>query len=154
MYKGIQRYKLNGKTTAHRDSVIRSQVLELVINQKIKTTPIKAKIVKAVFDRLVTKGKKEGVGARREIEAFFGGNKRSVERFYNVLEAQLGNRTSGYTRVFKTLPRKGDGAEQVFILLTDIVEKTQKSQVDKLLEKKEKNKGKRPVRSKKVLNKK
>ncbi len=142
MHKGVKRNKMEGKTSAHVRSVIKSQVVELIRNQKIKTTPAKAKILKSVFDKLVTSGKKEGESSKKGVEEFFGNNQRAVERFFAVVKTQLQGRESGYTRIFKTLPRKGDGAAQVYIMLTSTIEKTKKSEVDKLLEQKENSKKK------------
>lgn len=147
MYKGVKRNKMEGKTSAHVRSVVKSQVIELIRNQKIKTTPAKAKILKSVFDKLVSSGKKDGENSKKNVEEFFGSNQRAVERFFTVVKTQLQGRESGYTRIFKTLPRKGDGAAQVYIMLTNTLEKTKKSEVDKLLEQKAKSK-KKPRKTK------
>jgi large subunit ribosomal protein L17 len=137
MNKQIKRYRIQGKTADHRNSIIRSLVIELVRAEKIKTTPNKAGILKSKFDRLVTLAKK-GDSGKVMIDSFFASNDRIIQRFYKVIDTKLQDRNSGYTRVIHTLPRKGDNAEQVYIMLVNAGEKEKKSEVQKLLEKRKK----------------
>jgi large subunit ribosomal protein L17 len=141
MYKRVKKYKLQGKTAAHRDSLITSQVIELIRAEKIKTTPAKARVLKAEFDKLVTNAKKKTIAGDREVESFFRSNKRSIVRFNKVVDAQLGDRTSGYTRLIKTTPRVGDNADQVYVVLVNQGAKVEKkSKIEKTLETQEKKK--------------
>ena len=149
MNKGIKKHKIQGKTNAHRDALILSQVIELIRAERIKTTPTKAKVLKSKFDRLVTHAKKNTNAGNREIESFFRSNDRAIQRFNKVVETQLNDRNSGYTSIINTLPRKGDNAAQVYVSLVNMGEKKEKkSKIEKTLEaqskkkktKKEKNK--------------
>ncbi len=126
------------KKTSHRDALIRSLITELVRAEKIKTTPTRARIIKSQFDKLVTHAKKNSISGKKEVEAFFGSNKRTLERFYNVIESNLSDRNSGYTHLIKTLPRKGDGAEQTFIILVNYTGEEKVSKGQKLIEKQKK----------------
>ncbi len=137
MFTGSKKYKMQGKTKSHMNSVIKSQVIELVRSKRIKTTPSKAKILKAKFDRLVTHAKKDTQSSKNQVQSFFGTNTRAKDRFYEVVKAELGDRNSGYTRVFKTLPRRGDNAEQSYIMLSNYEAVEKKSKIQKLLEKRE-----------------
>ena len=131
------------KKTSHRDAIIKSLITELVRAEKIKTTPTRAKIIKSQFDKLVTHAKKNSESGKKEVEAFFGSNHRTIERFYNVVESKLQDRNSGYTHLFKTLPRKGDGAEQVFVILVNYEGREKVSRAQKILarqKKEDKNK--------------
>lgn len=141
MNKRIKKYRLQGKTEAHRNSLIMGQIIELVRAEQIKTTPTKARIVKSQFDRLVTNAKKKTAAGDREVQSFFRSNERAIERFNKVVENQLQDRNSGYTRVVNTLPRKGDNAAQVYISLVNKGEKVEKkSAIEKTLETQEKKK--------------
>jgi large subunit ribosomal protein L17 len=144
MNKQITKYRMQGKTAAHKNSIIRSLVIELVRAEKIKTTPAKAKILKSQFDRLVTLAKK-GDSGKNKVDSFFASNDRAIERFYKVVETKLQDRNSGYTRTFHTLPRKGDNAQQVYIMLVNMEEKEKKSEVQKLLEKRKKTEAEKTV---------
>lgn len=138
---------MQGKTPSHVTSVTRSLVMELLRNQQIKTTPAKAKVVKSKFDRLVTLAKK-GEVSKPLVQSFFASNEKAMTKFYKVVETQLQDRNSGYTRVIKTLPRKGDNAAQVYIMLVNAEVKEKKSEVQKLLEKREKEESKKSVAGK------
>lgn len=127
-----------GKTSSHRDMIIRSQVIELIRAEKIKTTPNKARILKSVFDRLVTTSKKGSISSKNAINSFFASNKRAIERFNNIVSEKLSDRNSGYTRIIKTLPRKGDGAEQVYIMLVNAEIKEKKSRLKSIMDRKNK----------------
>ncbi len=144
MNKQIKKPRMQGKTASHVASITRSLVMELVRNQQIKTTPTKAKIVKARFDRLVTLSKK-GESSQRMIQSFFASNEKAIAKFNKVVETQLQDRNSGYTRIIKTLPRKGDNAAQVYIMLMNAEVKEKKSEVQKLLEKRQKEENKKSV---------
>lgn len=142
MIKLVKKYKLQGKTASHTKSLARSLVLELVISEKIKTTKAKASVIKSQFDKLVTAAKKNTDSGKRVVESFFSSNQRSIDRFYSVVNTKLQDRNSGYTRIFRTMPRKGDGAEQVYIMLTSFTGEEEKSSVSSLLEKRKQSKKK------------
>ena len=131
---------MQGKTAAHQKQLVKSIVTELIRNGRVKTTPAKAKVVKKYFDKLVTKAKKQTPGAQQKVASFFAENDRSIKRFAHIVETYLQDRNSGYTRVIKTLPRKGDNAEQSYIMLVNFELEKKKSKVKQLLEKREKNK--------------
>lgn len=141
MYKRIKKHKVQGKTDSHLRSMVLSQVIELVRAQQIKTTPAKARVLKSKFDRLVTQAKKGTNSSKIEIQSFFRSNPRSMDRFFKVVESQLQDRDSGYTRITKTLPRKGDNAAQVYVTLVNKAEKKEKkSKIEKTLEAQSKKK--------------
>lgn len=145
MYNNKGKGKLQGKTHTHRRALIKSQVTELIRNQKIKTTPSKAKVLKSEFDKLVTKAKKDTPHSKNQVISFFGNNERAVERLYSIVESKLGDRNSGYTRVIKTLPRKGDGAAQCYVMLVNAEAPEKKSRIAGVLERQEKKKEEKSV---------
>ena len=148
MNKGIKKYRMQGKTKAHTDAVIRSLIIELVRAEKLKTTPTKAKIVKSQFDKLVTKAKVNTEWSKKNIESFFNASDIVVNKFYKLVESNFQDRNSGYTHIVKTLPRKGDNAQQVYIFVVNLTEKEQKSRVQKLMEKRKKSEEKKSVSGK------
>ncbi|BCX13492.1 MAG: hypothetical protein KatS3mg085_024 [Candidatus Dojkabacteria bacterium] len=148
-----KKIKLAGKKKSHREALIRSQVIELVRAGRIKTTPSKAKALKRVFDRLVTEGKKNTLASERRVRAFFGNNERSVVRFFDVVKEKLSDRNSGYTRVIKTLPRAGDNADQVYVMLVNTEVQEKKSKISKVLEKQSKKNEKKSEKVSKKDNK-
>lgn len=150
MYKRIKKYKIQGYTNSHRDSLIRSQIIELVRAEQIKTTPAKARVLKSKFDRLVTHAKRKTASGARVIDSFFASDSRVIERFTKVVETLLNDRESGYTSIVKTLPRKGDNADQVYVTLVNRSdEKPKKSKIEKTLETQKKKKPAKKEKAKK-----
>lgn len=154
MYSSRKKQNLPGKTASHRDALITSQVVELIRGDRIKTTPKKAKVLKSRFDRLVTEAKKGTIASRRNVKKFFGNNDRAVDRLYQVIDAKLNDRNSGYTRVVKTIPRSGDNAPQAYVILVNAEIKEKKSRLQKMLENDEKKSTKKNAKSKKASNRK
>jgi large subunit ribosomal protein L17 len=103
----------------------------------LQTTPTKAKALKAEFDRVVNKAKKDGDHNRRQVEAIIR-NDLAMTKLYTKILPRLAERSGGYTRSARTLPRKGDNAEPVIVMVhgAEIIER--KSRLAKALEKKEK----------------
>lgn len=147
MYNRIKRPRMQGKTADHRDLIIRSLVMELVRNEKLKTTPNKARILKSQFDKLVTKAKKNTDHSKRLVQSFFGDNKLAVTKFYTLVDKNFNDRNSGYTYSARTLPRKGDNAEQMYVMIVNRVEKVKKTNIQKALEKREKAEKEKSVAS-------
>lgn len=135
MYTNRKKYKIQGKTSSHRDLLIRNLVVDLLKSRRVKTTPAKAKIVKSQFDRLVTYAKKDTNATRSKLDSFFASNERAIAKLYEIVKEEgIKERTSGYTRVYKTLPRRGDLASQAYILLVNYKLPEKKSKISKLLE--------------------
>lgn len=148
MFSSRKKIKIQGKTKAHKKALVKSQVIELIRNGRIKTTPKKAKLLKSNFDKLITKYKKGTDHSKNQVISFLGAkNKRAFDRLGQIIENQLQGRNSGYTRVIKTLPRKGDAAEQAYVMIVNTEVKEKKSKIQSVLNKQEeeskKGKGKR-----------
>jgi large subunit ribosomal protein L17 len=129
MNKVIKKYRIQGTTSSHKHAMIKSLIIELIRAERIKTTPTKAKIVKSKFDRLVTHAKKDTQGSKGVLKSFFNSDERAISRLYSIA-GKLNDRNSGYTRLIKTLPRRGDNAQQVYVSIinTEVKEKTSKLQ--------------------------
>jgi large subunit ribosomal protein L17 len=140
-----KKYIMQGKDAEHTTAIIKSQVLDLIIHEKIKTTESKGKILKSRFDRLVTEAKKETPASRARVASFLGNNEEVVELFYKMVDKKLKDRSSGYTRVLHTLPRKGDGARQVFVMVMNTEVKEKESRAKKLLAKRKEDADKKSV---------
>ncbi len=145
MNKGNKKYRMQGKTKAHQTAILKSLVIELIRAEKIKTTPVKAKILKSQFDKLVTKAKDEKPSSKHTLESYFNSNERILNKFYKLVEAKFGDRNSGYTHVIRTTPRKGDNADQSYVMVVNYEEKQKQTRVQKLLEKRKKTEEEKSV---------
>ncbi len=116
-----------------RTAVIKGLLESLILYEKIETTEAKAKAIKPVFDRMVTKAKKGGLHNIRSIHATLG-SKVAAEKLTQELIYGFEGRTSGYTRTVKTGFRRGDAAQMMLIELAlddDFEAKLKKVQEEK-----------------------
>jgi large subunit ribosomal protein L17 len=134
MNAGKAKLRIQGKKPSHRRAMIKSQLVELLRTGKIQTTPAKARAVAISAERLIGIAKQDTPASRTKVNQILPTTK-SIERLYQLLPAWSA-RTSGYTSTIRTLPRKGDNASQVFLMLMDMkVEKVKKSVIQKTIEK-------------------
>lgn len=110
--------KLN-RTSAHRKALLKNLMKSLILHGGITTTQAKAKILRPVFEKMITyAATTTGTECARfrylfaELE-----DKELVYRFCALAE-NFSDRKGGYLRIVKfALPRKGDGAPLVRIEL-------------------------------------
>lgn len=98
-----------------RAALMKGLAMDVVLYEKVQTTEAKAKAIKPVVERLVTRGKEASLHNRRELLRFFGQQELPVKKILEVLSPRYKTRDGGYTRIVKVGPRKGDGAEIVQI---------------------------------------
>lgn len=105
-----------GRPTAHRMAMLRGLVTYLLENGRLETTVYRAKEVKALADKMITLGKKNTLASRRQALAFVT-KEDVVKKLFDEIAPKYAERNGGYTRVLKTGPRRGDGAEMAIIEL-------------------------------------
>lgn len=105
-----------GRPTAHRMSMLKGLTTFLLENGRIETTVYRAKEVKSLADKMITLGKANNLAAKRQALAFI--TKESVvKKLFDEIAPTYAERNGGYTRVLRTGPRRGDGAEMAIIEL-------------------------------------
>jgi large subunit ribosomal protein L17 len=108
----VKKVKL-GTDKDHRTALLRNLAMSVIIYEKIKTTQTKAKAVQPLVEKLINIGKsKEKRHAIREIERLLQ-HDNSSKKILEVLAGKYKDRKSGYTRITKLGPRKGDNAPMV-----------------------------------------
>ena len=107
-----------GRTTDHRMAMLRNLVTSLLENGKISTTVTRAKEVRCLAEKMVTLGKKNTLHTRRQALSFIT-KEDVVTKLFNEIAPKYAERNGGYTRILKTAPRKGDGAEMAILMLVD-----------------------------------
>ncbi len=107
-----------GRTTAHRTAMFRNQLASLVEHGRIVTTISKAKEMRSVAERVITRGRQDTVPARRWVRRWLP-NRDHVSKVFDEISPRYANRPGGYTRVTKLGPRKGDGAEMAVLEFVD-----------------------------------
>lgn len=105
-----------GRNTSHRRALLRNLVTSLMIEERIETTPAKAKAMRPHVEKMITLGKRGDVAARRLAAAFLL-TRESVNRLFDDIAPRMGDRNGGYLRILHKGFRVGDNAPTVFIEL-------------------------------------
>ena len=96
--------------------MLRNLAESVILYEKVKTTQTKAKAVKPVVEKLITRSKDPSLQSRRELYKTLY-TKNAVNKLMDVLGPRYKERPGGYTRIIKIGPRVGDGAKMVQIEL-------------------------------------
>ncbi|UQS85608.1 50S ribosomal protein L17 [Apilactobacillus apisilvae] len=125
-------YRKLQRTSAHRRSLLRNLTTDLLVNGEIKTTEARAKEVRSTAEKMITLGKRGDLHARRQAASFLqnvvadakeDGDDVTVttalQKLFDEIAPKYAERNGGYTRIMKTMPRRGDGAAMVILQLVD-----------------------------------
>lgn len=102
--------KILDRKKAPRRALLRSLATNLILYEKIKTTSAKAKVLRPLVEKLITKGKKNDLIARRELLKYLF-KKSAVKKVLEELGPRYKDRKGGYVRIIKLGARSGDGAK-------------------------------------------
>ncbi len=134
-----------GRDTSSRRAMLRNLAANLITHERIETTDAKAKELRRIAERLISKAKRIGkiaftpqselsaadkskrIHAERLISSYVprfgvstaGDQVDIVEKVMVNLTKRFETRTGGYTRIIKLGPRRGDGAPLAMIELVD-----------------------------------
>ena len=103
-----------GRSTEHRQMLMKSLVTNLILAESIKTTLPKAKEARKDADKIVTIAKKGDLAARR-LAASRLLDPKAVQKLFDKIAPAMKDRKGGYTRIVKTGTRKGDAAEMCIL---------------------------------------
>jgi large subunit ribosomal protein L17 len=107
-----------GGSPAHERLILANLAQSLFEHGKITTTETKAKRLRPVAEKLITAAKRGTLHARREVLKTIR-DKDVVHKLFAEIGPSFATREGGYTRITKTLPRKGDNAPMAVIELID-----------------------------------
>ncbi|HEX2041159.1 MAG TPA: 50S ribosomal protein L17 [Acidimicrobiales bacterium] len=105
-----------GGDAAHQKAMMGNLVASLIAAEALVTTEAKAKALRPVAERLITKARKGGVHRQREVVAFIG-DKDMAHKLFEEIGPRYEDRPGGYTRILKLGPRHGDNAPMARIEL-------------------------------------
>lgn len=111
--------------TFNRDTNARKALMvglakNLIEKEQIKTTLPKAKDLRSVVEKLITRAKVDTVANRRLTASELGNSSAAtVKKLFTVLGPRYAKRPGGYTRVLKAGFRYGDAAPMAIIELVD-----------------------------------
>lgn len=99
-----------------RKALLRSLTTELLRYGRIKTTMAKAKAMRKPVDHMITLAKRGTDWDMVQAMAFVY-DKQLVKSLFEAVPDRYGEREGGYTRIYRTMPRKGDNAPMAVIEL-------------------------------------
>ena len=117
MRHGFKKRTLN-KKIAHRRSMFANMAVSLIKHEQIKTTLPKAKELRPIIEKLITKGKTNTLHVRRQLISFLR-DEAMTEKLLSVVSPRYQSRPGGYVRVLKAGFRYGDCAPMAIIELVD-----------------------------------
>jgi large subunit ribosomal protein L17 len=105
-----------GGSPAHERLMLANLATSLFEHGRITTTAAKARRLRPFAERLITKAKRGDLHNRREIMKVIR-DKDIVHKLVAEIGPFFAERNGGYTRIVKTMPRKGDNAPMAVIEL-------------------------------------
>lgn len=105
-----------GRKTGPRMAMLRTMVTDLLRHEAIQTTEAKAREVRRLTERVITRGKKGSLHQRRIARRFLTDEK-VLRKLFEELGPRYESRPGGYTRMVKIGPRKGDAAPMAVVEL-------------------------------------
>ncbi len=107
-----------GGSAAHEKILLTNLAKQLFEHGRITTTEAKARRLRPVAEKLITKAKKGDLHNRRLVLSVFN-NRDDVYRLFSEIAPRYENRPGGYTRITKIGPRRGDNAPMAVIELVE-----------------------------------
>jgi large subunit ribosomal protein L17 len=98
--------------------MFRNQLTSLVVHERIVTTLPKAKELRPLAEKLVSRGKAGSVADRRQVSRVLH-DRDHVKKLFDDIGPRFADRAGGYLRIVKLGPRQGDGAETAALQFVD-----------------------------------
>ncbi len=105
-----------GGDAAHQKAMMANLAASLFAAEGIVTTEAKAKALRPVAEKLITKARKGGLHNHRLVMAFLR-DKEMSSKLFDDIGPRYSDRPGGYTRILKLGPRDGDNAPMARIEL-------------------------------------
>lgn len=98
-----------------RKLLLRKLANNFLVHEKIKTTEAKAKELRVVAEKMITRAKNANLADRRTLAQDL--TPKMLKKIINEIAPMYKDRNGGYTRITKLGPRHSDGAKMVIIEL-------------------------------------
>lgn len=103
-----------GREKDQRNALVKSLMRSLVIHGRITTTLAKAKSIRPMIEKLVTKAKTGTLASRRLVIVRIGGEA-ETKALFDTIAPKYADRKGGYTRIIKLPRRELDAAPMAMI---------------------------------------
>ena len=112
--KHLNSKKILSRKKSSRQALLKSLANSLIIFEALRTTEAKAKNIKIVVEKLITRGKKNNLTIRRELLSKLG-NEKAVKKILEVLSPRYLERKGGYLKIIKIAKERIDSAKMAII---------------------------------------
>ncbi|MBN8554076.1 MAG: 50S ribosomal protein L17 [Deltaproteobacteria bacterium] len=155
-------YRKLSRHRSHYRALMRNLAQALFLNERVRTTLVKAKEVRPFIDKIITLGKAGTLQARRQAFALMGNKTATAEgkkfdyigtKVFKEFATRYKDRSGGYTRIIRLGNRPGDCAPMAYLELIDATLKIQKSDDSKEAAPKAKAKPKTKAKADKKVEK-
>jgi len=109
-------YRKLGRTSSHREALLKNLAISLVEHGKIETTLMKAKELRSYIEKLITKSRVSDFNTHRYVFSMLQ-HKEATKKLINEVAPKYVDQNGGYTRIIKTRIRRGDASPMAFIEL-------------------------------------
>ena len=110
------RVPLLSKPADQRKALLRGLTTQLIREGRVTTTRARAKALRNEAERMITLAKDGSLASRRRALGYIY-DKKLVHSLFEKAQERYGDRVGGYTRIVRTVPRRGDNAQMAIIEL-------------------------------------
>ncbi len=105
-----------GRPADQRKALLRGLATQLIREGRVTTTKARAKALRDDVERMIGLAKDGSLSSRRRAIGYIY-DKKLVHSLFEKAKERYGDRNGGYTRIVRTVPRRGDNAEMAIIEL-------------------------------------
>ena len=110
------RIPLLSKPADQRKALLRGLTTQLIREGRVTTTKARAKALRNEAERMISLAKEGSLASRRRAIGYIY-DKKLVHSLFEKSKERYGDRKGGYTRIVRTVSRKGDNAQMAIIEL-------------------------------------
>lgn len=107
-----------GGDAAHQKAMFGNLVASLIAAEAIVTTEAKAKALRPIAEKIITKARAGGVHNHRQVVAYIR-DKDMAHRLFSEIAPRYKDRPGGYLRILKLGTRPGDNAPMARVEFVD-----------------------------------
>ncbi len=105
-----------GRPADQRRALLRGLTTQLIREGRVTTTKARAKALRDETEKMITLAKEGSLSSRRKAIGYIY-DKQLVHSLFEKAQERYGDRNGGYTRIVRTVSRRGDNSEMAIIEL-------------------------------------
>ena len=105
-----------GRPADQRKAMLRALTTQLLREGRVTTTTARAKALRDQAEKMISLAKEGSLSSRRRAIGYMY-DKQLVHSLFEKAQDRYGDRNGGYTRIFRTVARRGDNAKMSIIEL-------------------------------------